>query len=66
MRYASFFIRFWLVEDDSSHLEVRGIVEHLQSGTTTKFADLEVMAASMAEILSIPLVSPDDNQPADE
>jgi hypothetical protein len=63
MRYASFFIRFWLVEDDSSRLELRGIVEHLQSGTKVPFTNLETLAASIKKILSLPLDSPDDSQP---
>lgn len=66
MRYASFFIRFWLVEGDSSRLELRGIVEHLQSGTTVHFANLETLAASIKKILSLPLDSPDDSQPTGE
>lgn len=66
MRYASFIIRFWLVEDDSSRLELRGIVEHLQSGTTVHFTNLEALAVSIKKILSLPPNSPYESQRTSE
>jgi hypothetical protein len=62
MRYDSFFIRFWVLETDSSPQELRGIVEHLQSGKTLRFTNLETLALSIQKILASPVEHPAESE----
>lgn len=53
MRYVSFVIRLWLPDSqsDPESMELRGSIEHVQSGMVVQITSLEIIPDSLSELL---------------